>query len=156
MEVLEVTTESESKSEPASCSICMDALNEPVTRSCGHVHCGTCIRKWYATEQIEDGKEGSCPDCRDGWVPRNDIPEGELGELLRSVGQDIMSELMLLTLMLERGVENNYYQSDRYIQRMIREQEQAFEQAQRAQRSSLTQRLRNGWNWLWRRREYRA
>ncbi|KAL4008505.1 hypothetical protein ACER0C_002357 [Sarotherodon galilaeus] len=54
--------------ERFSCSICLDLLNEPVTTSCGHSFCKSCIRShWDAEDQ-----KGTytCPQCRQAFVSR--------------------------------------------------------------------------------------
>ena len=46
-----------------SCSICLEALKEPVELPCQHICCLTCASQWFSKEQ-------SCPLCRKT-VPRD-------------------------------------------------------------------------------------
>ncbi|XP_074473080.1 E3 ubiquitin/ISG15 ligase TRIM25-like [Sebastes fasciatus] len=54
--------------EKLCCSICLDLLKDPVTISCGHNYCMSCIRSHW---DVEDQKGiYSCPQCRLLLVPR--------------------------------------------------------------------------------------
>ncbi|XP_037608437.1 E3 ubiquitin/ISG15 ligase TRIM25-like [Sebastes umbrosus] len=54
--------------EKLCCSICLDLLKDPVTISCGHNYCMSCIRSHWD----EEDQKGiySCPQCRLLLVPR--------------------------------------------------------------------------------------
>ncbi|XP_037608447.1 tripartite motif-containing protein 16-like isoform X2 [Sebastes umbrosus] len=54
--------------EKLCCSICLDLLTDPVTLSCGHNYCMSCIRSHWD----EEDQKGiySCPQCRLLLVPR--------------------------------------------------------------------------------------
>ncbi|XP_074473084.1 E3 ubiquitin/ISG15 ligase TRIM25-like [Sebastes fasciatus] len=54
--------------EKLCCSICLDLLKDPVTISCGHNYCMSCIRSHWD----EEDPKGiySCPQCRLLLVPR--------------------------------------------------------------------------------------
>ncbi|XP_062271160.1 tripartite motif-containing protein 16-like [Scomber scombrus] len=54
--------------ESISCVICQDLLNDPVTTTCGHSYCMSCIEGfWDGEDQI---KIYSCPQCREAFTPR--------------------------------------------------------------------------------------
>ncbi|CAJ1059248.1 tripartite motif-containing protein 16-like [Xyrichtys novacula] len=54
--------------ESFSCSICLDLLKDPVTVSCGHSFCMSCIQSYWDTE--DEKKIYSCPQCRETFTPR--------------------------------------------------------------------------------------
>ncbi|CAL8370501.1 unnamed protein product [Boreogadus saida] len=54
--------------ENFSCSICLDVFNSPVTTTCGHNFCRTCIKKFW------DGKvQYKCPVCNKLFNTRPDL-----------------------------------------------------------------------------------
>lgn len=54
--------------EAFSCAICLELLKDPVTLSCGHNYCMSCVQNhWDGEEEIQIY---SCPQCRHSFTPR--------------------------------------------------------------------------------------
>ncbi|XP_030018079.1 E3 ubiquitin-protein ligase TRIM21-like isoform X2 [Sphaeramia orbicularis] len=50
------------------CSICLDVFTDPVTTSCGHNFCKSCI-----TEHWDNNENYQCPLCKKAFYPRPDL-----------------------------------------------------------------------------------
>ncbi|THV02537.1 hypothetical protein K435DRAFT_749255 [Dendrothele bispora CBS 962.96] len=47
----------------STCSICLSALQEPVSIPCGHIYCSSCLLEYVGASQ-QDLYTASCPTCR--------------------------------------------------------------------------------------------
>uniref|UniRef100_A0A803XPY5 RING-type domain-containing protein n=1 Tax=Meleagris gallopavo TaxID=9103 RepID=A0A803XPY5_MELGA len=67
----------------ASCSVCLEFLQDPVLIECGHNFCRHCITRWWA------GLEGSfpCPVCRKSSRRRRLRPNRQLGNMVEAARQ---------------------------------------------------------------------
>uniref|UniRef100_A0A3B4GLF4 RING-type domain-containing protein n=1 Tax=Pundamilia nyererei TaxID=303518 RepID=A0A3B4GLF4_9CICH len=54
--------------EKLCCSVCLDLLKDPVTISCGHNYCMSCIKVHWNNEDPKGIY--SCPQCRKIFIPR--------------------------------------------------------------------------------------
>ncbi|XP_014882968.1 E3 ubiquitin/ISG15 ligase TRIM25-like, partial [Poecilia latipinna] len=62
--------------ETFSCSICLDLLKDPVTTSCGHSYCMTCIKNFW--DEGEKKENYHCPQCRKAFTQRPDLQKNTM------------------------------------------------------------------------------
>ncbi|XP_068179076.1 tripartite motif-containing protein 16-like [Antennarius striatus] len=67
------------------CSICLNVLQDPITLSCGHIYCNTCIKAYWVKRK--EKKTFSCPQCkRFKWPLKKNIkPEVLQKKILKPV-----------------------------------------------------------------------
>ena len=53
----------ESPPSPSVCPVCRDPPVDPLTTSCRHTFCRTCLQSWIQ-QSMETGNEVTCPVCR--------------------------------------------------------------------------------------------
>uniref|UniRef100_A0A8C7RLX3 Fish virus induced TRIM protein n=1 Tax=Oncorhynchus mykiss TaxID=8022 RepID=A0A8C7RLX3_ONCMY len=58
------------------CSVCLDVLKEPVTISCGHNYCRSCIEGCWDREVLKGVY--SCPQCRQTFNPRPNLKKNNM------------------------------------------------------------------------------
>nr|XP_008103971.1 PREDICTED: zinc finger protein RFP-like [Anolis carolinensis] len=75
--------------EELACPICLEYFKEPVTISCGHNFCQSCLDQWWGE------KEASCPQCREK-VQERDIKRNwqlaNLVEIAKELGSQKAGE----------------------------------------------------------------
>ncbi|CAM5098412.1 unnamed protein product [Natator depressus] len=73
----------QSLQDEASCSICLEYFNDPVTIDCGHNFCRACITQcWEGSD-----KDFSCPQCRTTFPQRNLRPNRQLANMVEIAKQ---------------------------------------------------------------------
>ncbi|KAJ7303360.1 hypothetical protein JRQ81_012305 [Phrynocephalus forsythii] len=65
--------------EEAICSICLDYFKDPVTIACGHNFCRACLAQYW---EGSEGKEVSCPQCRENIPRKLIIPNRQLANFV--------------------------------------------------------------------------
>lgn len=73
--------------EEATCSICLNLMAEPVSISCGHSYCHSCIVGFldnlgYTQPQLD---KFSCPQCRAPFLRNSLRPNKQLGSLIDTI-----------------------------------------------------------------------
>ncbi|KAM9119100.1 zinc finger protein RFP-like [Pangshura tecta] len=73
----------QSLQDEASCSICLEYFNDPVTIDCGHNFCQACIAQcWEGSDT-----DVSCPQCRATFPQRNLRPNWQLASMVEIAKQ---------------------------------------------------------------------
>ncbi|XP_042658161.1 LOW QUALITY PROTEIN: E3 ubiquitin-protein ligase TRIM39-like [Tyto alba] len=67
----------------ASCSVCLEYLQDPVLIDCGHNFCRRCITRWWA----ELARDFPCPVCRKTTRHRALRPNRQLGNMVEAARQ---------------------------------------------------------------------
>ncbi|XP_063067933.1 E3 ubiquitin/ISG15 ligase TRIM25-like [Engraulis encrasicolus] len=68
------------------CSVCLDPLKDPVTLSCGHSYCMSCISGCWDQQEMKG--EYSCPQCRETFPSRPALKRNiMLAELVEKLSQ---------------------------------------------------------------------
>lgn len=67
----------------ASCSVCLEYLQDPVIIECGHNFCRRCITRWWA----DLARDFPCPVCRKTSRHRSLRPNRQLGNMVEAARQ---------------------------------------------------------------------
>ncbi|XDV34996.1 hypothetical protein PO909_005053 [Leuciscus waleckii] len=96
-----------SLNEELQCSICLEVLTDPVTTSCGHNFCRTCLTKcWTDTQTF------FCPLCKENFSKRPDL---KINTTLREVVQHFKEKLNLVPRLKKHKLINPVENLEDYI-----------------------------------------
>ncbi|XP_054581158.1 E3 ubiquitin-protein ligase TRIM22-like [Eptesicus fuscus] len=76
----------ESINDEVTCRICLQLLTEPLSLDCGHSFCHTCITANNESVSHLRGQH-CCPVCKSTYEPWNLLPNQQLGNIVKEVGE---------------------------------------------------------------------
>ncbi|XP_037698890.1 E3 ubiquitin-protein ligase TRIM38 [Choloepus didactylus] len=78
-------TPSKKMREEATCSICLNLMDEPVSITCGHSYCHLCIMGFIKIMSHTEPEEFTCPQCRVPFQMESLRPNKQLGSLIEVI-----------------------------------------------------------------------